>query len=760
MALRTCILFLLFCMSVTVRAGGLPASTFFGGAGADDASAVARGSDGSIYVAGTTFSTNLPIPAGSLDATANGGSDVFVAKFDSGLSNLLAATFIGGASDDGARALAIDAAGRIVVAGYTYSTSFPTSVAGQDTTYNGAGDAFVAVLDPGLSNLIAGTFVGGNDYDDAFSLAADGATNIYVAGTTGSTNFPMAGSPFDATFNGARDAFISCFNAGLSSLAASTLLGGNGQDHALALKWDSAGQVVVAGHTASTNFPTSPGAYDATRNSASDLFVTRLSSNLATSSASTYVGPADTIGAAGLGLDGSGRVVVASRTSVAGYPVTLGAYDTSANGGTDIGVSLFSSDLSTLIASTLLGGSDDDSLYSLVVEPAGTVCIAGSTRSPDFPVTPGPVDGRYAGAVFNTDAVVARFNATLTSVLAATCIRGGGGDETARSLVADGAGGVYIAGGTAASDFPVTPWSYDTSFNGAIEGFAGRLSLTPDNQQGVDFDGDGRTDLVVFDSTRLIWYLLRTTGGFLQQQFGFGGVVPVQGDYDGDGRLDFAVYDRASGTWFISRTTAGFLIQQFGFGSVTPVPADYDGDGRTDFAVYDRNSGTWYIFRTTEGFLIRQFGFGSVLPVPADYDEDGKADLAVFDQGAGDWYLLRSRAGFVITQFGFQGVAPVPADYDGDGQVDLAVYHRAGAAWYLLQSRAGFRTQQFGLGNVVPVPSDYDGDGHADIGVYDLTTGYWRLLESKVGNEAIQFGYGGAVPVLNQYWVNRAFGLP
>ncbi|MFH0907144.1 MAG: VCBS repeat-containing protein [bacterium] len=761
MVLRNLIVTLLVCAVVPARAGGLPASTFFGGAGSDDASAIARAADGSVFIAGTTSSTNLPTHAGAFDAIANGGSDVFIAKFDGGLSNLLAATFLGGALDDGARALAIDAAGRIVVAGTTFSTNFPTSPAAQDATYGGAGDAFVAVFDAGLSNLLASTFLGGLGNDDAFALAADDATNVYVAGVTGSTNFPTAGAPpFDATHNSARDAFVSRLNANLSVLSASTFLGGNGLDQAFALQWDPVGQIVVAGATASTNFPTSAGAYDTTRNSANDLFAARLSADLTGLAASTYVGPADSIGAAGLGLDTSGRVYVACRTSVAGYPVTAGAFDTTANGGADIGVSLLSSDLSTLVASTLLGGSSEDSLYSLIVEDGGTVCVAGSSRSPDFPVTPGPVDGRYAGTVFNTDAVASRFNSSLTALLASTCLRGNGGDDTARALSADGAGGVYIAGGTAAVDFPVTPWAYDSSFNGMVDAFAGKLTLTHDNMQGVDFDGDGRTDPVVFDTARLIWYLLRTSSGFLEQQFGFGGVIPVQGDYDGDGRLDFAVYAPSSGNWHISRTTAGFLIRQFGFGSVTPVPADYDGDGKTDVAVYDRWSGTWYIFRTTEGFLIRQFGFGSVIPVPADYDEDGKADIAVFDPSMGDWYLLRSRAGFTIAQFGFNGVTPVPADYDGDGQADIAVYHRASANWYLLQSRAGFKTRPFGLGSVVPVPSDYDGDSHADIGVYDLTSGYWRLLESRVGNEAVQFGYSGAVPILNQYWINRAFGFP
>jgi len=752
---------LLASAAVSTHAGGLPASTFFGGVGSDDASAIVRAADGSVYIAGTTFSTNVPTHAGAYDAVANGGSDIFIARFDSGLSNLLAATFLGGGADDGARALAIDAAGRVVVAGFTFSTNFPTSLSAHDAAYGGAGDAFVAVFDAGLSNLLASTFLGSADYDDAFALAADNSTNVYVAGVTGSTNFPTAGAPpFDAAYNLARDAFVSRLNSNLSVLSASTFLGGNGLDQAFALRWDPAGQVVVAGTTASTNFPTSVGAYDTTRSSANDLFAARLSADLTSLATSTYVGPADSIGAAGLGIDALGRVYVGCRTSGTGFPVTVGAYDTSANGGADIGVALLSSDLSTLVASTLLGGSDDDSLYALIVESTGSICIAGSSRSANFPVTPGPVDGRFAGGVFNADALVARLNATLTSLSAATFVRGGSGDDTVRSLVTDGVGGVYMAGGTVASDFPTSPWSYDSSFNGVVDGFASRLTLLPDNQHGVDFDGDGRTDFVVFDVSRLVWNLLRTTSGYLQQQFGFAGVLPIQGDYDGDGRLDFAVYAPSSGNWYISRTTAGFLIQQFGFGTVTPVPADYDGDGKTDFAVYDRVAGMWYIFRTTEGFLLQQFGFGSVVPVPADYDEDGRADIGVFDSKTGNWFLLRSRAGFTITQFGFGGVAPVPADYDGDGQVDIAVYHRAGAGWYLMQSRAGFKSQQFGLGNVVPVPSDYDGDGHVDLGVYDLTSGYWRLLESRVGSEAIQFGYGGAVPVLNQYWMNRAFGFP
>ena len=114
--------------------------------------------------------------------------------------------------------------------------------------------------------------------------------------------------------------------------------------------------------------------------------------------------------------------------------------------------------------------------------------------------------------------------------------------------------------------------------------------------------------------------------------------MPLVLDYDGDGKDDLVVF--RNGTWYTLNSSQGFRLTQFGQAGDIAVPADYDGDGAADFAVF--RSGTWYILTATT-FTSKQHGQAGDVPVAADYDGDGKADVAVFR--AGVWYIKKSSQG-------------------------------------------------------------------------------------------------------------------
>ncbi|MFN3599226.1 MAG: SBBP repeat-containing protein, partial [Aquificaceae bacterium] len=105
---------------------------------------IAIDSSGNVYVAGGTHSDDFPNTNGGAQSNSSGGWDAFVAKLNSGLTNITQATYLGGSDWDLANAIAIDSSGNVYVAGWTNSTNSPGTSGGAQSSNNGSADAFVA----------------------------------------------------------------------------------------------------------------------------------------------------------------------------------------------------------------------------------------------------------------------------------------------------------------------------------------------------------------------------------------------------------------------------------------------------------------------------------------------------------------------------------------------------------------------------------------------------------------------------------------
>jgi hypothetical protein len=245
-------------------------SAFLCGTGDEVPSAIAFDYWGSIYVAGTTASSDFPAVAALQSAPRGGPGTItgFVTKIAPLGEQIAWSTYLGGSLIDDVRAMAIDDQGNVYVTGETQSFDYPTT-AGALQDHAGSrlcpacSDAFVTKIDASGSALAYSTYLFGELDDGGYGIAVDGAGNAYVAGTTTSTYFPIVGA-FQRWNRGLADAFVAKLAPDGGRLLYSSYLGGSnlgpspatGWDKGTRIALDAAGDAWVAGYTLSYDLPT------------------------------------------------------------------------------------------------------------------------------------------------------------------------------------------------------------------------------------------------------------------------------------------------------------------------------------------------------------------------------------------------------------------------------------------------------------------------------------------------------------------------
>jgi hypothetical protein len=482
--------------------------TFVGGTGDDSAMDVAPMANGTAALVGTTRSANFPLSTGPVQGTQGGLWDAFVSRFDptqTGASQLLWSTFLGGSGDDAALALRVTPAGDIWLTGYAGANA-PTTANAFQTVHGGSLDAYVASLNA-QGQLRYATYFGGalNDHASCLRIAADGTT-VTFAGNTESGNLPVAAGACQPTFGGLMDAYIARLDTAQPAalqLTFGTYLGGPGTEGnavATSTPWNfqDSGLVVDANgsifHTGNSSggFPTTAGSYQPVYTGTSltsNVTVTRLDPSATGASQlvwSTYIGGSVSWSESySMDLSPRGTLILGGLTYDPTFPTTAGAFRTTMDPTVgpvnhDAFVAELSTDGSQLLYSTLLGSVNNSTGGRAAVEPSGTVLCAGFTRAL-LPVTTGARTPTPPSPGVN-DVYIARLdlrgqgNADLLHLT----YFGGSSGEGCWGLAVGTGGSAWICGIATSLNLPVSAGAFQTTNRqGPRDAWAARIDLLP-----------------------------------------------------------------------------------------------------------------------------------------------------------------------------------------------------------------------------------------------------------------------------------------
>ena len=181
---------------------------------------------------------------------------------------------------------------------------------------------------------------------------------------------------------------------------------------------------------------------------------------------STYFGGAQVDAATAVATDANGNIYVAGWTESVDLAPTVAPQLRGS------GVDAFVVKLNaagTLVFLTVFGGSSEDKAFGIALDRSGNIYVAGSTTSPNFPITSGSM---LRGSM---DAFLMRL--TPAGQVASSVLYGGDQAEAAYGVATDASGNVFITGETSSSNLPVLPVSTSV-FAGQIDAFAAKLSPT------------------------------------------------------------------------------------------------------------------------------------------------------------------------------------------------------------------------------------------------------------------------------------------
>jgi hypothetical protein len=444
--------------------------------------------------------------------------------------------YLSGTSADVPIGMGLDKNGLVYLAGYSYSPDFPSVGTAYTAVFvNPNQQAFTTVMNPfsPTGELITYSgFFSGEFGNFLKAMAVDSEGVFYLAGYTDDFNFPTTPSGYLTANGGVRRSFVSVIDTklpGKDGLTYSTFFAGTKTDQPTAIA-AAGGKVYVAGTTTSDDYPVTANAYQGTRPGGTfDGFVAEFDpsqSGTASLVASTYLGGSGLDVPRAITVAADGQVYVAGYTRSSDFPTTPNSFRPFYSGGGDAFLTKLDLGAMTVPYSTFLGGSGQDQVTRILLEPSGHVALTGFTLSDNFPVTPGALQNTLGG---NGDVFLTILDPgaqDFTTALIYSTYFGGSDAEVAYDLRRDAAGKYYLCGYTLSFDLPLKnafiaapdPGNSTDGFVAVIDPAAPPLAalvyssyITGPGYQvayGVDVDAQGR----IYVTGTVLGEVFETTG--------------------------------------------------------------------------------------------------------------------------------------------------------------------------------------------------------------------------------------------------------
>ncbi|MGX8712935.1 MAG: gliding motility-associated C-terminal domain-containing protein [bacterium] len=342
------------------------------------------------------------------------------------------------------------------------------------------------VIDP---MLIFSTYTGSTADNWGTTAAYDSEKNVYTAGLVFGTGYPVSMGAYQETMAGVVDVGIFKFDTLGQNCLYATYLGGSSTDMPHSMFVNNFDELLIMGTTGSDDFPTTPGAFQ--------------------------------------------------EEHAGGEEIDYEGVSIRYHHGSDLFVSRLSSDGTQLMASTYVGGSDNDglnfrnrynphynnynytilmdgndSLYynygdgargEIITDNLNNVYVGSTTMSTDFPTTPGSLQPQ-AGGVYGMlrdkqDGVVLKLDHNLRNLLWCTYL-GGSEDDAVYSIDVDSSYNLLVCGGTNSVDFPVSDGVWQTTYGGgSADGFVCKISVGGERLMASTFVGGSLYDQLYFVRT-------------------------------------------------------------------------------------------------------------------------------------------------------------------------------------------------------------------------------------------------------------------